>query len=279
MKNFLNSKPITPKCAEQALKSDSQAQWLDAMNREKQCHIKNGTFGEEWHGKGECPKSIPAGWVLKIKHRGNPIEEKDLLPKQFKARVVIRGQYMKEGLDFNDTFAPVAKPATIRAVFAIATKHGCKLKAGDVETAFLTADMDCDVWVKMPTFWGRGSDAITGERQDLPPRRLLKGVPGIPQGSRLFYDTFAEHLASMGWKPATADKCLFLNPFLVERAAVLLWVDDFIFMHEQDASWKRSLNSCVLALLCQLWVISQPSLAWISQRARWRFLKPTLSPC
>jgi len=50
--------------------------------------------------------------------------------------VVIRGQYMKEGLDFNDTFAPVAKPATIRALFAIATKHGCQLKAGDVELPF-----------------------------------------------------------------------------------------------------------------------------------------------
>ena len=78
--------------------------------------------------------------MFKIKHRGAPIEEKDLLPKQFKARVVIRGQYMKEGLDFNDTFAPVAKPMTIRAVFAVATKYGCKLKAGDVETAFLTSD-------------------------------------------------------------------------------------------------------------------------------------------
>jgi hypothetical protein len=54
---------------------------------------------------------------------------------------------MKEGLDFNDTFAPVAKPMTIRAVFAIATKYGCKLKAGDIETAFLSADMDCEVWV------------------------------------------------------------------------------------------------------------------------------------
>jgi hypothetical protein len=74
-------------------------------------------------------------WVgIQEKHRGDPIEEKDLKPKQFKARVVIRGQYMREGLDFNDTFAPVAKPMTIRAVLAVATKHGCKLKAGDVET-------------------------------------------------------------------------------------------------------------------------------------------------
>jgi hypothetical protein len=76
---------------------------------------------------------------------------------------------MKEGLDFNDTFAPVAKPMTIRAVLALATKYGCKLKAGDIETAFLSADMDCEVWVKMPAFWGKGDEPITGDSaQDRP---------------------------------------------------------------------------------------------------------------
>jgi hypothetical protein len=83
---------ITPQSAEQALRCKSSAQWLQAMNREKQCHVKNGTFGEEWHQRGDGPKPVPAGWVLKIKHRGEPIEECDLQPKQFKARVVIRGQ-------------------------------------------------------------------------------------------------------------------------------------------------------------------------------------------
>ena len=57
---------------------------------------------------------------------------------------------MKEGLDFNDTFAPVAKPVTLRSLLAVATKHRRKLFSGDVETAFLTSTMDCEVWVKMP---------------------------------------------------------------------------------------------------------------------------------
>jgi hypothetical protein len=43
---------ITPKSAEQALRSKSADQWREAMNREKQCHLKNGTFGEEWSGPG-----------------------------------------------------------------------------------------------------------------------------------------------------------------------------------------------------------------------------------
>ena len=78
---------ITPKSPDQVLRSKSRAQWLAAMNREKACHVKNGTFGEEWDSKkGPCPKPIPAGWVFKVKHRGAPIEEKALQAKQFKAR-------------------------------------------------------------------------------------------------------------------------------------------------------------------------------------------------
>ena len=233
---------ITPKSPEQALQSSSSTQWLAAMNREKQCHVKNGTFGEEC-SHATSSKPVPAGWVFKIKHRGPPVDVKDLTPAQFKARVVIRGQFMKEGLDFNETFAPVAKPMTIRAVFATATKYGCQLKAGDIETAFLSADMDCEVWVHMPPYWGRGDGSITGEKLGVPPRRLLKGVPGIPQGSRLFYDAFSAHLQTMGWRPAVADKCLFLNSTLAEFTAVIIWVDDFIFMYEKAETWTSFLKN------------------------------------
>jgi hypothetical protein len=224
---------ITPRNAFEALKSQERRLWLLAMSREKECHIKNGTFG-----KGGAPdgiKTIPADWVFKIKHRGGPIDVKDLGEKQFKARVVIRGQHMREGLNFNDTFAPVAKPATLRALLAVAAKYKCMLKSGDVETAFLTAKMDCEVWVRMPPFWGNVDDTrVSDANPPLPAQLLLKGVPGIPQGSRLFYETFAARLSSLGYKPSLADKCLFINHSSKERNAVLIWVDDFIVMHEKE---------------------------------------------
>ena len=179
---------ITPRSAVEALRSPQRAQWLKAMDREKQCHIKNGTFGPSMPPSltPDSAKPIPADWVFKIKHRGGPIEIDQLEEKQFKARVVIRGQFMKEGLNFNDTFAPVAKPATVRALFAYAASNGCKLKAGDIETAFLSADMDCEVWTRMPPFWGAETGSVDPDAVRGPPRLLVKGVPGIPQGSRLF---------------------------------------------------------------------------------------------
>ena len=226
----------TPRHAHHAVGGPRSKQWIDAMNREKACHLKNGTFGEEWKGPGKPSKITPADWVYRIKHRGPPIDDSQLLPTQFKARVVIKGQFMKEGIDFNDTFAPVAKHVTLRALFAIAAKHGCKLVAGDVETAFLSSPIDCEIWIKMPPYWGKDAEPITGEQCERPPRRLLKGVPGIPQGSRLFYNTMKQELKSMNYNPSAADQCLFIPTTDDERIAVLLWVDDFVLMYEREST-------------------------------------------
>ena len=73
------------------------------MNRKKACHLKNKTFSTE-----ECitqdVKSIACDWVFRIKYRGEPVEIETLEDIAFKARAVVKGQYMKEGLQFNDTF-------------------------------------------------------------------------------------------------------------------------------------------------------------------------------
>jgi hypothetical protein len=208
------------------------------MTREKACHLKNGTFGEEWQQTDSKPAKItPADWVFRIKHRGPPIDDSQLTANQFKARIVIKGQFMKEGIDFNDTFAPVAKHVTLRALFAVATQHGCKMLAADVETAFLSSPIDCEIWIRMPPYWGQdASDAVSVSQCERPVRRLLKGVPGIPQGSRLFYNTMAEELKRMHYLPSAADQCLFITTLTDERVAVLLWVDDFVLMYEREST-------------------------------------------
>src|SRR6185369_5444335 len=95
-----------------------------------------------------------------IKHRGELNDVQQLGEQQFKARIILRGQFMKPGIDFNDAFSPVAKNTTIRAVLAVATKYDMDLFAGDVETAFLTPDIDTDIWVSMPPFYGKDGALI-----------------------------------------------------------------------------------------------------------------------
>ena len=223
---------ITPTSAYQALFGPQGKQWLKGMQREKDCHIKNETFGDCHISELQLKdlKPIPANWVFKIKHRGGPIEIEDLEDKQFKCRVVIRGQFMKEGIHFNDTFAPVPKPPTVRALLAYAARHSLLIKSGDVETAFLTAKMDCTIYVKMPPFWGNSTGPIDSNNAKGGIRLLLKGVPGIPQGSRLFHETISAFLISIDFQCSKADKCLFFRKTGGCKEIILIWVDDFIWV-------------------------------------------------
>jgi hypothetical protein len=290
---------ITPRTARQALSSSLADKWLHAMNKEKKCHLKNKTFDTKLTPPVGA-KIIPADWVLRIKYRGGPIEVDSIPESLFKARVVIRGQFMQEGLQFNDTFAPVAKPTTLRALLAIAAKHKCLLMSGDVETAFLSAKMDCEVWIKLPPFWGKDDEMITNKDATLPPCLLLKGVPGIPQGSRLFYETFAAHLLRLGYVPTLADKCLFINSNLKERNAVLVWVDDFIYLCENEETYRNFISAIRSAFnvpscgplktflgitiernveLCSLKLCQRNSVLVLLERARMLDCNPAPTPC
>ena len=105
--------------------------------------------------------------------------------------------------------------------------------------------MDCVVYIKLPPYWGDAKGPVSaadGSASNI--RVLLKGVPGIPQASRLFYETVCEYLKTLGFIPSNADKCLFLRAAkLDERVALLLWVDDFLFMHEKEETFASFIYS------------------------------------
>ena len=284
----------TPRTAYEAMRSPQRQMWIEAMNREIACHEKNATFG----GLKSVAKAIPADWVFKIKYRGGDVDIDRLESKCFKARVVIRGQYMREGVHYTDTFAPVAKQTTIRALLAFASKHACHLSGGDVETAFLTAKMDREVVVKMPPYWGERG--ISPEQKVAGTRLLLKGIPGIPQGSRLFYQTIKAHLLSMGFKPTASDCCLFLNEEIKEYHALAIWVDDFIFAYQAKETFatllrglKRKFNitvsdslSCFLGMTVKrsssrLWtsVNQSNTIKVLLERAGMADCNSVLTPC
>ena len=92
------------------------------------------------------------------------------------------------------------------------------------------------MYVKLPPFWGDDGAPILNEDQGgSSPRLLSKGIPGIPQGSRLFYETFRDHLAKLGH--CASDCCLYFNANLKERHALAIWVDDFLFAYEKEETF------------------------------------------
>ena len=85
---------------------------------------------------------ITSKWIYKIKHAADGSVEK------YKARFVARGFSQKEGVDYEETFALVARYAFIRAIISLASVLGWRLHQMDVKTAFLNGLIEEEVYIE-----------------------------------------------------------------------------------------------------------------------------------
>jgi len=115
-----------------------EPQWIQAM-KEELSSIKNNTWDLVNLPKGKRP--IAVKWVFKVKK--NPTGE----VVKHKARQVAKGFLQKEGVDYGEIFAPVARIKTIRLVFAIASMRRWSMHQLDVKSAFLNGPLKEDVFV------------------------------------------------------------------------------------------------------------------------------------
>ena len=103
--------------------------WRDAMMEEYHSIMKNDVW--EIVSRPEEKSVVTSCWIDKLKHAANGSLEMN------KARFVARGFSQVEGVDYDETFAPVARYTSIRALISIAAKMGWKIHQMDVKTAFL----------------------------------------------------------------------------------------------------------------------------------------------
>ena len=116
-------------------------EWCDAMAREIQALESNNTWSLCPLPNGKSP--IGCKWVYKIKYRSDGSIER------YKAHLVAKGYTQVEGIDYHDTFVPVAKLVTVRLLLSIAAVKNWSLHQLDVNNAFLQDDLDEEVYIKL----------------------------------------------------------------------------------------------------------------------------------
>ena len=120
-----------------------------------------------------------------------------------KTRLVAQGFCQKEGIDFEETFAPVARLEAIRIFLAFTASKGFKVFQMYVKSAFLNGFIEEEVYVKQPPGF---------ENLKFPNRvyKLQKPLYGLKQAPRAWYDRLKTILLAQGFKMGCVDKTLFL---------------------------------------------------------------------
>jgi hypothetical protein len=120
----------------------STLHWKAAMHEEYDALMKNKTWRLVPPQPGQ--NLIDCKWVYKIKHKADGSVDRH------KARLVAKGFKQRLGIDYDDTFSPVVKPATIRIILSLAISQGWDLHQLDVKNAFLHGILEEEVYMKQP---------------------------------------------------------------------------------------------------------------------------------
>jgi hypothetical protein len=137
--------------------------------------------------------------------------------ERFKARLVARGFSQREGLDFEDTFAPVIRLESLRILFALAAHYGLTAHLLDATNAYVGSKIDKQIYMEIP----EGVDPNSHDPDDV--CEILQSLYGLRQSAYLWNQKVKEFVTSIGFRQSTADPGVFIN----DRGVIIaLYVDD-----------------------------------------------------
>ena len=202
-------------------------------------HVQNVSFGPALEpGQYAAGPALKAVWVYSRSKKE---------PGAFKARVVMQGFLMQQGLHFNEVHAPVPAVTSFRVFILEIALQGRVLEHWDVKTAFLTTHMDCKIDVTLPEAFNLDSGLQPEARRGTERHRVLKVIPGCPQGSRLWYADLTGFLRDFGFTSiAPQEECVFIERDRPGGVHLLVWTDDIcVSFVESDRPRVRTLFSAL----------------------------------
>ncbi|GJV24522.1 retrovirus-related pol polyprotein from transposon TNT 1-94 [Tanacetum coccineum] len=197
--------------------NDSLPQILKCVCSHSRLGTRRQTFG----------KMISKDKVLSEEQKG-----KDQTVIRNKARLVAKGYAQEEGIDFEESFAPVARLEAVRIFVAHAAHKSFPIYQMDVKTAFLNGPLKEEVYVAQPEGF---VDPDHPEKVYL----LRKALYGLKQAPRAWYDELSNFLMSKGFTKGTIDPTLFKIKYGEDILLVQIYVDDIIFGSTNPKYSKR----------------------------------------
>ena len=174
---------------------------------------------------------VDTKWVFRVKLRGDGTLDR------FKARLCARGFTQVPGLDYDETYAPVGKYATARALLALASLQDYDIHVMDVDLAFLYSTLDEDIYMAQPEGFDDGSGRVC---------KIVRGLYGLKQSPRLWNRELDGKLQSWGFRPSDLDASLYVFRKAEVTCLLLVYVDDLLLMCSSSlylAQIKRQINS------------------------------------
>ncbi|WVZ90151.1 hypothetical protein U9M48_036478 [Paspalum notatum var. saurae] len=207
----------------------SDPNFMNAMHEELENFERNHVLVEP------PPNCLPIGtkWVFKNK------QGEDGMVVRNKARLVAQGFCQKKGIDYEETFASVARLEAIRILLAFAASKGFKLQQMDVKSAFLNGFIEEEIYVRQPS-------GIESARFPDRVYKLRKAVYGLKQALRVWYARLKSFLLKSGFVMGSVDKTLFLLSRGGDTLIIQIYVDDIIFggsSHALVSSFAEQMSS------------------------------------
>ena len=205
--------------------------WREAVNEELQALQKNGTWELAQLPQGK--QAVGCKWVFNVKYKADGTLDR------YKARLVAKGFTQTYGIDYQETFAPVAKLNTIRVLLSLAANLDWSLHQLDIKNAFINGDLEEEVYMEIPP-------GLKHPNSYNRVCRLRKSLYGLKQSPRAWFDRFTKAIKKQGYSQGQSDHTLFIKRHQDVKITILIvYVDDIIVTgnHEEEISRLKKILS------------------------------------
>ena len=204
---------LDPTSLEDAKRRPDWKRWEKAIQDELDALERAGTWKLVERPRGR--NVVESKWVLHLK------KDADGKIERYKARLVAKGFTQVQGVDYFDTFAPVARLASIRTILAIAARNGWPIDTFDFHSAFLNGKLDAheEIFMEQPPGFATRDCLIFC-------LQLFKSIYGLKQASRKWYDIICLTFAELGFEKSEADPAVFFIHSGDNLVLLAIHVDD-----------------------------------------------------